>query len=666
MIGYFPDPYPDELLYSVCARFHARTKFPNVKSTLRKLFGESASIASVDLPSHLNHLVSVLPPNNCYTVESLINDHTLLPFYSPFCSPERVACIMEEMQKDKGYPHERLAISIVSQRQKEWLQFCPLCVQEDRKQFGECYWHRLHQIFGIEICPIHEVFLENSDVPVRRRAKTCEFISAEQRIQPILEKPINFSNNDHLALLRIAHDAAWLMSQHELVPGLVSFRNRYIRLLADKGLASYTGYIHSRRLISYMKDLYSPYLLKLLQFEINEQSKTPWPSSLVTNPYDVHHPLQHLLVIQVLGLTADEFFQLPQDFKFFGDSPWPCLNPICEYFQQLKIETYQVNYTSTKSGLKPIGKFECQCGFIYSRIGPDISLEDRFRFTKVNSYGFKWNNILKILWEDPNYSLSTIADRLKVASTTVKRQAVLLGLTFPRQGPRTVEINQNLANKWINSFAKTQNKLEENRKQWLSIIDANPNLGRRDLQRRFATIHLWLKNHDPEWLEINLPECQKITRKEQKSTVDWESLDIEISNKIQASAERIRNAYERPVRITKALLGRDIGKASQIRNNINKLPLTAQILDKITETYEECAIRKINWAAESFRKEKISPARSQLIVLSGVYKLKDIPEVNDAINAALQSLELLSSADRWHRGSVKSIRDWMTKYKLTD
>jgi hypothetical protein len=670
MIGFFPDPYPDELLYSVCARYQERTKFPNVKSTLKQLFGQSASTASVDLPTHLNYLFSVLPPNNLYTVKSLINNHTLLPFYSPFCSPERVACIIDEMQKDKGYPGVLLGISIVSQRQKNWLQFCPLCVEEDRKKFGECYWHRLHQIFGIAICPIHAVFLENSDVPIRRKVKTCEFISAETRIQPRRENPINLNllNTDYQALLRIAHDTAWLLSQHELVPGLASLRNRYIRLFADQGLASYTGYVHSRKLISSMKNLYSPYLLNLLQCEINEQNKTPWPSYLVTNSHRVHHPLQHLLVIQSLGHTAEEFFQLPTDLNFFGDSPWPCLNPVCEHFQKLKIQSCQVTYTYNKRNrsVKPVGKFQCQCGFVYSRIGPDSCLEDKFCFTTVNSYGFTWNNLLKIRWDDPNYSLSNIADCLKVDIKTIKRHAVRLGLSFPRQGPRTVNINQDLANKWTNSFAKTQNKLEDYRQQWISIRDANPNLGRRDLQKTFPSIHKFLKKYDPEWLEINLPEYQKLTRKEQKSTVDWERIDIEIANELQASAERIINESERPIQITKSLLGRDIGKGSQIRDNIHRLPLTAQILDKLTETHEEAAIRRIKWAAECFRKENISPARSQLITLSGVVKLKDVPQVRDAIDAALQSLELLSSADRWHRGPVQSGKESMTEYKPGD
>jgi hypothetical protein len=48
------------------------------------------------------------------------------------------------------------------------------------------------------------------------------------------------------------------------------------------------------------------------------------------------------LLIQFLGYTAEEFFQLPNsppdEFKPFGEKPWPCLNPVCKRFQQPGIE----------------------------------------------------------------------------------------------------------------------------------------------------------------------------------------------------------------------------------------------------------------------------------------------------------------------------------------
>lgn len=39
MITLFPDPYPDELLYSVCARYQERMMWGNQKTTLEDLFG---------------------------------------------------------------------------------------------------------------------------------------------------------------------------------------------------------------------------------------------------------------------------------------------------------------------------------------------------------------------------------------------------------------------------------------------------------------------------------------------------------------------------------------------------------------------------------------------------------------------------------------------------
>lgn len=41
---------------------------------------------------------------------------------------------------------------------------CPFCVRVDREQFGEPYWHRIHQVPGVLACPHHSVYLENSSV----------------------------------------------------------------------------------------------------------------------------------------------------------------------------------------------------------------------------------------------------------------------------------------------------------------------------------------------------------------------------------------------------------------------------------------------------------------------------------------------------------------------
>ena len=51
MIATFPDPYPDELLFSVCARYAERMQYPNQHAVLQDLFGNRNKLASVALPS---------------------------------------------------------------------------------------------------------------------------------------------------------------------------------------------------------------------------------------------------------------------------------------------------------------------------------------------------------------------------------------------------------------------------------------------------------------------------------------------------------------------------------------------------------------------------------------------------------------------------------------
>lgn len=97
MIPCFPTPLPDELLYSVCARYSERMQYSDKQFLNRELFGDKNIATVVDLPSHLSHLLSILPPGHGYTVDRLIDEHTLLPFYSPFLPLERVNRIREHM-----------------------------------------------------------------------------------------------------------------------------------------------------------------------------------------------------------------------------------------------------------------------------------------------------------------------------------------------------------------------------------------------------------------------------------------------------------------------------------------------------------------------------------------------------------------------------------------
>src|SRR5712692_4821733 len=98
----FPDPHPDELFYSICARFKDKMNYPSDTIVLLELFGNKNIKAVVDLPSHLDKLVYALPPEAGYTSDYFINNHTLLPYYGGFLPSERVKNLRDDMRSDRG------------------------------------------------------------------------------------------------------------------------------------------------------------------------------------------------------------------------------------------------------------------------------------------------------------------------------------------------------------------------------------------------------------------------------------------------------------------------------------------------------------------------------------------------------------------------------------
>lgn len=123
------------------------------------------------------------------------------------------------------------------------------------------------------------------------------------------------------------------------------------------------------------------------------------------------------------------------------------------------------------------------------------------------------------------------------------------------------------------------------------------------------------------------------------SGVDWKKRDAEYAVAVQAAAARIKNHPGRPVQVTRAAIGRAVGAATLLRQKLNKMPLTAQVISGVVETRVEYAARRIQWAAVGFILDRILPRPWQLMQRANVYSLKSVPEVKSAVDAALCLLE---------------------------
>jgi hypothetical protein len=97
MMTFFPTPYPDEILYSVFARYHVKSPNFNGSETARDLFNVKRIVCSLEFPTLLANLVRNMPLNSPFDVDRLIFEHTLFPYYTVFLSLENREIIRQYM-----------------------------------------------------------------------------------------------------------------------------------------------------------------------------------------------------------------------------------------------------------------------------------------------------------------------------------------------------------------------------------------------------------------------------------------------------------------------------------------------------------------------------------------------------------------------------------------
>ena len=182
MIGYFPELYEDELIYSWIARYLVHSGYTSAADTYQDLYFNKNLRPSVELMNNmLDDAKTVM--TKYMSMEDLIHKHTLFPEYGRFIDPAKREKLVSEADFSRGNWINSLMIPIsIGER---YLKYCPLCVKEDRDSHGEAFWHRKHQIIGIKICTKHKVYLQDSDVLINRnltRLKAAEIIIPRETI----------------------------------------------------------------------------------------------------------------------------------------------------------------------------------------------------------------------------------------------------------------------------------------------------------------------------------------------------------------------------------------------------------------------------------------------------------------------------------------------------
>lgn len=588
MLGILFNHYPDEVALSWFIRYHIYSGNRMWRQSSKDLFDRNEHNPHILYATNLGFFCNQIPSELEITTDYVINEMTIFPLFRPFMPIERANSVIKGMVDDDA---RRVVGQIgtntgeIFMKEGRIVKVCKECLKSDEEDYGESYIHRVHQVPGNYLCIKHKTPL--SYFPVSNDKSNFE-INLESlnidefelfQIEPILAQ----------AYLLLGEDIEFVLNG-----GLSDFSadtvtQRYKQRLQEKGYAL-TGRIKQSRLISDIKQFYPVGFLESLESNIEDNSRKNWLGMILTDSKRFTHPIRHLLLIRFLFGSAKEFRDYSGEYKPFGDSPYPCLNPVADHYKQDVIQSCELK--RLHSIANPVGVFQCECGFIYSRQGPDKTEGDRDRCGKVIQYGHVWDEKLKGLINSSD-NIAYIAREMKCYRNTVIKYATSFGIADrlnTKQRLASKKVEKKISDIELDTYKEAINR----------YITENRNTTREQIKQALTKQYMLLCIRDKQWLEENLPVPFKdgaIFVKDFKDK-DWLMKDEELLQKIKQIVSQIL-LEQKPRRITRTHIAHKISNYGILSKKTKlKYPKTEGYLLSCCETVENFKNRKLIEARE--------------------------------------------------------------------
>lgn len=566
MIFGFPIPYPEEAFYSAVARCGVRYGFPNRKTLLKELFGTSTIIATLEVPCHLNAFTQNLPAGHPFASIDEVLKHTLLGWYSPFIPQERVGRLRDAMLGAGGQSTAGLVGLQASRiRLPKRFRYCAECFRDDETHGRDVHWRQLHQITGIDVCPIHNQKLSISSVERLDRVTRHAFEPATWNQVTDTDVGPNVVEEKILGVAKLGHA---LISQPWPTLGLEKLNQNLLHLVEMVGYRKSGGNV---RMGDLMRDVHDFYPVDYLT-TVNGSDNMNWLERLLRNPRGVQSPIRFLLLLNFLGASLKDLFQ----------SSIPTLSdpgPKCERHGCASKGDATSFIANCRDGVRLYKCDGCETTFA-RRLGCDSHW--------IHDFGSLWRRRLTSLWNNVRESLRSIAKTLGVDPLTVKRHALKCGLKFPRVAARETttrglkELSQ-----------RRHSRIPELRKEWLAARRNNPDFGCKAVRKTIPAVYAALYRNDIEWLRANLPPRKK---SENHGHVDWNSRDTHLCSRIAEVARQFYQANGRPQRVTETRIWRAVGALSWMKK-AGLLPQTRAAIAVAAESRIAFAKRRIAYVA---------------------------------------------------------------------
>lgn len=300
MISYFPSIHPDELLYSQLARYYAKSGYLAYTFAAEDLFQNKTVRPDIEFlnaytPEAVRMITRTMP------MTDIVMYHTMFPYYGRFIPPERRRQAFDSLVNMGTEYHNLLSIPKRKDRISRHLRYCPECITDDRQKYGETYWHRIHQMVGVNICPRHHCHLIESDI-ITSSNVSPSLITAEEVVK--IPEEITYSDND-LECHLVEYIAEVFQSDVDLQSNIST--GRFLHSCMEG-----TKYLSKRGEQRNMSLLHADFTELYKTFPKNEFNQQWQLGKVFSN--DRHNTLEICMLAMFLGISANDLvhMELPE------------------------------------------------------------------------------------------------------------------------------------------------------------------------------------------------------------------------------------------------------------------------------------------------------------------------------------------------------------------
>lgn len=577
MLHFFPSTFPDETLYSRFARYHRLSGHVNDRDSLHELVGVHTHVATSDLPSLLQTFVSRIPAAARPSVEEIIDENTIFPYFRRFLSSERCGRAVAAMS-GASTSGLKAGLGLVASRlgAKSTFRFCEKCIGDDRTAFGQAYWHRVHQLPGVWVCPAHAQALCELDFGTVQLKRHKLFLPDDLLAELSSRQP-SLAPCQMDALLRIA-----LLSTSVLLSPQADWDARSLNELhrdnaRRNGLFRDNGRIRVDDLANMLQN-YSSAFPVAGEYTIVHQHFLDWTLRLVRKPRDVAvHPMRHLLLLDCLRGT------LPRHLEDGAPAPLKAVarNEGRHQVDQARLsEMLGQKGTSLRRAAAELGLSVTTVGIEATRLGLSVGRRPK-----------------------------TITQDVKCRVCNALRHGLA-----PKEVAKTHGLSQVSVYRILRMDATLAKEYAGQRLKLLREAHRERFASRTSNQADYA----WLYRNDREWLA----EQQAMVSKgetQRKPSIDWAERDELLAQQVAKISDAMRNSAGKPRRISWSALELETGMADTIERNADKLPGTHLALSARSESCEEYQRRRLYWAADELKKSLHGPPpRWRLLRQAGI------------------------------------------------